>query len=81
MSSSSGRMNASTLTRLVQRFLKCQDHAELNRLQAQDHLFKQLLLLRSEEEQASKNAAEIMDYLASLGPRKVCQYQVRNFVE
>jgi len=68
-------MNASKLTERIQRFMKNKDGKELNEKEAQDYLVQQLFVLRSEEEQA-KDPDEMINYLGSFGPRKVCQYQV-----
>lgn len=68
-------MNASKLTERIQRFMKNKDGKEMTEKEAHDYLVQQLFVLRSEEEQA-KDPDEMINYLGSFGPRKVCQYQV-----
>lgn len=70
-----GKMSASKLTRLVQRFMKCADERQFSRKEGENFLIQQLFVLRSEDEQ-SKDIEALIGYIASFGPRKVCQYQV-----
>lgn len=71
-------MNASKLTDRIQRFMKNKDGNEFDRKEAQGYLIQQLFVLRPEEEQQNKDPDELMSYIGSFGPRKVCQYQVSN---
>jgi hypothetical protein len=72
---SGGRIQPAKLTAHLQRYMKCKDLPEHDRRQAQGYLLKQLFLMRPLQEQ-NKDPAELLQYLTSLAPRQVCQYQV-----
>jgi hypothetical protein len=60
----------------LKKYLKCKELPEHSKRQTVEYLTKQLFIMRPEEEYR-KDYTQLMGYLASLGPRQVCQYQVR----
>jgi hypothetical protein len=60
----------------LKKYLKCKELPEHSKRQTVEYLTKQLFIMRPEEEYR-KDYNQLMGYLASLGPRQVCQYQVR----
>ena len=69
-------MSGAQLVRQIQRFLKCLEHPEFDKQQTQTYLTQQLFILRPNNDQKNATLTELLDYIGSLGPRQVCQYQV-----